>query len=483
MRKPYFFLFAAAVLVYLSAAVPLFAGPQAETGTAGTDQTGGYVPPALALVSAEPPEKPQWIFQTPESAEFIYFTGMAEAGTEAETRSAALKNGVRGAAAFYGNLVKEEVSEYSVWTSVIDEDSGETVTDLVTRDEKMSSYVDTVVSGVKDVSWYTEYYRSRANREFFKVWVLCRVSRQKAEQDIADFAKNISEPYVHLLVKQHTARSALLMYGNILGALEQNPLHRAVAYYDGPGGRVNLYEYAGLCLNTLAGGISFGGLPPVSIQKTRALEATVTVNSPFESAGLIDCAVGIYGPGAAAPLETYTLAAADAFPLNLPSSRLDTGRYTVKLELLLTEISPFIRKNPSAVFSLEVRPLAVPAAVVVSGDGGGIGGAEQNALVRSLQQGIQACGVPVSLETGGAEQNGSAFTVTLDLRRQEPVPPLKRALVICDAALDFTHNGVTRESSAKRITELDIPGVVREARKFIAENTVFYQKVIQHLAR
>jgi hypothetical protein len=477
LRKPlitknYSFILAVAVFL-CRAAAPLFAGSQAETGAAGQAQTDSYTPPALALVGTEPSEKPQWVFQTPEDADFIYFTGMGEAAVEAEARNAALENGISRTAAFYGNLVKEETSEYSVWA----EDSGGTVTDIVGRDEKMSSYIDMVVSGVKGVSWYTEYYRSRTDREFFKVWVLCQVSRKKAEQDIAGFAKNISEPYVNLLIKQDTARSALLMYGNILGALEQNPLHQAVAYYDGSGGRVNLYEYVDLQLNTLAGGISFAPVPSMRIQKTAALETTVAVHSPLESTGVINCAAGIYGANAASPLEKHTLAAGDTFPLALPAPHLDVGVYTVRLELLLTEISPFIRKNPAISFSLEVTPLAASVAFVVSGDDGGIGNAEKNALTQSLQQGIQSYGVPVSLKTDAAERNSNTFTITLDLRRQEPAAPSSRALIICGAALDFIRNGASRETAAKRITEIDIPGVVREARKFIAENKVFFESV------
>ncbi|MDR0377419.1 MAG: hypothetical protein LBH70_06450, partial [Spirochaetaceae bacterium] len=168
------FIFALPVVVYTGVlAAPLCAGPRAEAAPNAAEQT--VLPPSLEMVRAEPPEKPEWVYKTPESGEFIYFTGMGEAAAEAEARSAALKNGVSQAAAFYGNLVKEETSERSVAI----EDLGKTITERITYDEKLTSYIDAVVSGVKEAACYTEYYRSRTNREFYKVWVLCQIPRKK----------------------------------------------------------------------------------------------------------------------------------------------------------------------------------------------------------------------------------------------------------------------------------------------------------------
>jgi hypothetical protein len=475
VKKTQVFIFILTVIAFTVAAPAARAGAQTEGGTDAVSSAPAPSPPpsSLYLVSAEPPEKPLWTSEPPESAEFIYFTGMGEATGEAEARSAAYKNGVNQAAGFYGNLVKAEASEHSVWSG----DSEKTITELITYDEKMSSYIDTVVSGVKDVSYYTEHYRAAANREFFKVWVLCRIDRKKAEQDIADFAKNISEPYTSLLVKHDTANQALLMYGKILGALEQNPLHRAVAYYDSSGGRVNFYEYVDLQLNTLADGIRFAPVASMRIQKTAALETTVTVHSPLESTGRLNCVVSIHGTNAALPLERHMVAAGDVFLLALPNLRLEVGLYTVHLELILTEISPSIRKNPAVSFGLEVTPASAFAKVIVSGDADGIGETEKTALVQALQRGIETYGVPVSLRADAAEHNGSGFTVTLALRKQPSVPPLNRPLTICDAILAFSRNGSVRESATKRLSELDSAGAVRGARKFIEENRGFFENV------
>jgi hypothetical protein len=224
----------------------------------------------------------------------------------------------------------------------------------------------------------------------------------------------------------------------------------------------------------------------VRIQKTGALKTSVAVLSPFKSAGVITCVVGVYGEDDASPLEIRRIAAADVFPLELPDLRLDAGRYTVRLELLLTEICPVIRQNPAGSFGLEVTPVTASVAVVVSGDAGGIGDAEKNALVQSLRQGIETYGVPVRLHPPDArleEQSGGSFTITLALRKPPPVPPLNRTLVICDTALAFSLNGSVLASSAKRITEMDVFGAAREARKFIEANPAFFQNVTLKLSQ
>ncbi|MDR0375734.1 MAG: hypothetical protein LBH85_08440 [Treponema sp.] len=422
----------------------------------------------------EPSEKPKWILETPQNANFIYFTGMAEAGIETEAREAAFRYCLSQVAGLYGNLVREDISERSVWSK----DSEKTITDMVIFDENISSYIDTVVSGVEAAAYYTEeYYNSNTNRKLFKVWILCRIARKKAEQNIADFAKNISEPYINLLVKHDTANSALLMYGNILASLEQKPLHRTVAYYDSPGGRVNLYNYIDIQLNTLASGITFAGIPSLRVPKNCTLKTNITIDSPFESSGVIDCVIGIYGADTASPLESRKVAASDIFSLELPNLRLNTGSYTVRLELLLTEISPFIRRNPTISFSLEVTPVTAFVVIDILGDNDGIGEAEKNTLVQALQRGIKNSGVPVSLSMEAGEPDGSGFTITLALRKQPPVLPLKSPLTICDVTLAFSWNGSVRESETKQFSEINAVGAVREARKFIEGNEIFFDNV------
>jgi hypothetical protein len=403
---------------------------------------------------------------------------MAERGDEAEAREAALRNGAAKAAGFYGSLLQGESTEHMVWSA----SSGKTLEDYIAIDDTMSSYINTTITEVSDAAYYTEYYRSRANQKSFKVWALCQISRAKAEADIANFARNISEPYGNLFSDMPTVQAALTAYGTILAALDANPLHRAVAYYDGPDGRVSLFEYLGLQLNTLAGSVSFVPMPSASVEKTGALDTTVALSSSLiNPVGALDCAVSIYGMDNTAPKVKYTVKADNSFSLKIFTSHLEPGRHTVRLELLLNEISSRIRRNPTESFSLEVRPLPASVDFVVSG--GSIGEADKTALAQAIQQGIQNYGVPVNLKTDQGEQSGAVFTVTLHFRTQEPTSFQPMALLVCEAAVDFSRNGQKQESSAKNIIEFEIAGTIQQAQRFIRGNESFFQNISGKLSQ
>jgi hypothetical protein len=432
---------------------------------------------AAAVTETAPAQRPLWINQTPESAEFLYFTGMAEADSESEARNAAVKNGFAAAAGFYGNLIQSETTDHSIFI----EDMGKVIAEATTYDDKTNSYANTVISEVRAVEYYTEPYRARNTRVSYKVWALCRIPRQQAEEDRANFARNISEQYTRLLDSRYdTLSAAVHSYSAVLAALEQNPLHRAVAYYDSPAGRVNLYEYLGLQLNTLADDISFAPLPSAAVEKGDTLDTTVRILAPLSAAGL-DCTVNIYGMNNPSPMAKYTAGTNSSFLLRLISSRLEPGRYVVQLELPLNELSPRIRRNPSETFSLEIRPMTAAVDFIITGDVPGIGDPEKTALLQGIQQGIQNYSVPVSLNPDGS--GPGVFTVTLNLRIQDPVGPANRSFVICDASIAFSRGSLILESASRRISEIDTPNMVNQTRRFIAENQEFFRNISAKLSQ
>lgn len=79
----------------------------------------------------------------------------------------------------------------------------------------------------------------------------------RAERDIEGFALNISERYGNLIRTQTTLTGGLKACAETRAALEQNPLHRTIAWYDTAEGRVGLYEYCGLLINALAESVRF----------------------------------------------------------------------------------------------------------------------------------------------------------------------------------------------------------------------------------
>jgi hypothetical protein len=433
---------------------------------------------ARYLVRTEPAARPDWKDAPPKSAEELYFVGVSKFfSTAAEARNDAREDALVQVMRFYGEYVKSSAAEKTSITG----SSAETLAALISREEEIATFAQAVVSQIGTDRYYTEVYLDGLNREEYLVYALCQIPRQKAEQDIADLAKNTSQRYGRLLVRPPTLHAALLMYGEILAALEQNPLHRAVAYYDSPDGRVNLYEYLSLQLNTLTGSVAFAPLPPAVIEKTGALDTTVRVlSSLIDPVGALDCGVSIYGLNNPSPTVKYTVRADNAFSLQIFTSRLDPGRYTVRLELLLNEINPRIQKNPTESFSLEIQPLSAGVEFFISG--GGISEAEKNNLIYGIQQGIHNHGVPVQLKPGRAEPGGAVFTLTLTFREQAPAPPANTALLICKAAISFSLNGQMLATRAAELVEFDIPGAIDRTQEFITKNETFFGELTQRLS-
>jgi hypothetical protein len=301
------------------------------------------------------PGRPSWISNTPESTAYLYFTGMAEADTESAARSAAAVQGHAAIAGFYGRLVQAEMID----TSVFVDSMGKTIIDKSTFDEKTISYSNAVLAGVEEVDYYTESSPGRNGGSVYKVWVLCRVSRQRAEADAANFAKNISEQYLSLINSgSATLYTALHAYTNIINALDADPLHKAVAYHEGAGGRASLYEYCRLQINNLVNSVSFADLPSLAVEKGETLNVTVRLSpGSIPRIGNIPCRVDISGMGNGVPAALYAVGPDNSFPLRIPTASLASGPYTVQLELLLNEYAPGITRNPTAGFSFRVKSL------------------------------------------------------------------------------------------------------------------------------
>jgi hypothetical protein len=478
-RPPLFSCLAIMVILNscVSSSFPFF---QANRGTEYSGREDGTTRgplPERRLIRTEPDPAPSWKDNPPRSQEELFFVGLSRSfGTAAEARNNARENAFTQIMRFYGEFIRSSAVE----RSSVSGSSAETIAALVDREEEIMNFAQAVVSQVGTDGYYTEIYLNSQNREEYIAYALCQIPRQKAEQDIADFAKNTSERYNNLLAAPSSFRAAVLAYGETLTALEQNPLHRTVAYYDSPAGRVNLYEYLGLQLNTLADGISFAPLPSAAVEKGDTLDTTVRILAPLSAAGL-DCTVNIYGMNNPSPMAKYTAGNDSSFLLRLISSRLEPGRYVVQLELPLNELSQRIRRNPSETFSLEIRPMTAVVDFIITGDVPGIGDPEKTALFQGIQQGIQNYGVPVSLNPDGS--GPGVFTVALNLRIQDPVGPANRSFVICDASIAFSRGGLILESASRRISEIDTLNMVNQTRRFIAENQEFFRNISAKLSQ
>jgi hypothetical protein len=446
----------AAVLLFVACSTE----PPAQNTQAIQSSHAAQQEAAAALAAMQMSQRPLWIPQPPENAEFLYFTGMAEAANETEARAAAVRNGFAAVAGFYGNLIQSETIDHSVFM----EDMSRTIADATVFDDKTNSYANAVISEVQVVEYYTETSRAPNTRLSYKAWALCRIPRQKAEEDRANFAKDISGKYAPLLDARHdTLSGALHSYSAVLAALDQNPLHRAVAYYDGPDGRVGLYNYCSVRLNAIAGNAGFDPLPTAAVQRGSAFTGTIRLSSGiFPEIGAVPCRVVITGKSNNTPPAEYSLEKDNSFALEIPTVRLEAGNYTVQLELLLTAVAPALRRNPKGSFALEVRP----ASAEVRFGGDTLSGAEQRMLAQAVQQALQERRVPLL--------TGYEFLVAFNVRTQTEAVAGTR-LLLCDISVSLSSAGdVLFQSAPARITEISRDQAIKLAADHIRNDRAFW---------
>jgi hypothetical protein len=417
-----------------------------------------YVPPTLELMSSTPAQRPAWVYETPESPSHIYFVGMAERSGEAEAREAALRNGAAKAAGFYGSLIQADSTEHTVWSA----SSGQTLQDYIAIDDTMSSYINTTITEVSDAAYYTEYYRSRTNQKSFKVWALCQISRAKAEADIANFARNISEPYGNLLSDMPTAQAALTTYGTILSALDANPLHKAVAYHGREDGRVNLYHYIDVETQKLAASITVDTIPAVTIAKNSSGVITVPITSSVMELGPLECSLEVYGPDKEKPAARYTAtSAASTLLFRIDGHDLPVGNYTAGIS------APGKRRIGQAV--IEVTP--VQAALRFAGNE--MEENERGILRRSVEQALQQYGAPAQIADAADRY---AVVITLEAVQQSS------SLMAGTVELAFTLDGKSLAASdRKNISETSQNRFAVKAAEYIRSSELFFREINKSL--
>jgi hypothetical protein len=398
----------------------------------------------------------------PKSAEEIYFVGVSRAyDTVADARNAAREDAFTQIVRYYGQYIRAA----GVEKSSLSDSSGSILTPWIEREEEITRFAETVVSQVGADQYFTEVYRNAANREEYIVYVLCHIGRERTERDIAGFAQTVSDRYGNLIGTQDTLTGALKAYTGIREALENNPLHRTLAWYDAPEGRVGLYDYCGLRIYALADSVRFDALPAAVVQQGESFTKTVKLGSALiNGIGSLSCRVGLTGRNNGSPDAWYPLDGDGSFTLQIHTARLEPGNYSVQVELPLNRIAPLLGRNPQGGFSLEIRP----AEAEIRFQGDDLTGAEQDVLSRALRQAIQTNRTPLKA--------GYEFIVTLTAQnRTDPV--LGTPFLVGEVSVAASYNGnITVQSAPKRITESDRGRMIRLAGEHIRDNQDFWTR-------
>jgi hypothetical protein len=428
------------------------------------------------LLRSEPQEKPGWVATVPKSDTELFFVGTSlEYDTVARARDAARENAFNQVLKFYGEFIQAQSSNASSFTG----SSSDTIATLIKNEEEIMRFAQAVVSQVGADKYYTEVYLDEANKEGYVVYTLCQIPRQKAEQDIAEFAQKTSEQYGNLLATHSTVSATLHAYGAILAALTKNPLHRAVAWYDSPKGRVNMYDYLTVQINTLANSIAIAPIVQAVVRKTDTLNTTVKVaSSEQETIGSLECLVSIFGMNNTAPTVKYTVTADNSFAVQIYTAKLEPGRYTVTLELLLKDISAQIGKNIQGGFSFEVTPISASCTVDFTGDEIDKFGINEQSYAKekvsnSIQKGLNDNKIPISI----MENGNDIFAVKVDMTNTSS------GNIRADVNIKLLHNGHPVGDQLEFVkADTDIKLLFdRRVSDYISANKEFYDSINEAL--
>jgi hypothetical protein len=173
--------------------------------------------------------------------------------------------------------------------------------------------------------------------------------------------------------------------------------------------------------------------------------------------------------------------------LPIPTQNLLPGGYTVKLELLmrdLTKRSKYLQKNIPGEFSFEVTRVYT----VMTFTGEYLIEAERIRLTEGIQQAVEHNTVPVQLVTEPIEvQNRYRFIIAVNTAILPPIALVNTVeMVLWDITIGFTKNRETlEEPRKKRITEprTNFDRTLPQAVDFIRDNTAFFQGVNEKISR
>jgi hypothetical protein len=417
---------------------------------------------AVIPLAAAPP----WVDRKPaDTPATVYFRALAEADAREAAERAAI-NSLHAEAARY-ILVSIRAADREDSRTVQRGAEGVISEQYIAEfRSEIESYTDLLVSGIK-TELHSEQYAGSSGRTRWRAWALGAASRQELDRERAEYPKRISAQYSSLLTSGGSLAADLRSRQAILQALDKNPLHKAVAVFDTPQGRVNLYDYIAAQISAWAGGLVLGPIPAQKARKGETLRIPIQARSPaYPSLGQLEYRVSVFRVNSTVPALTYTVTGGGDFSLPLSAAGLETAGYTV-------QIAPAFARVPGVEFPLEVSAINASLRVVFSGDlPENFGPAEQNrareTLRQAVRQGIQQYHLPITLGADGAYQ----FTVTADMQK---FPALTR----CALTLVFGNgNEALAQSKSQNRGDRDLNLLFgRFIREAIVNDQAFFMSV------
>jgi hypothetical protein len=451
-----FFVLFSAALFFSCGSAPKSAPSPGAAPKPATPQPSPATPPKPAApprdlnkpVSTVPRDKPQWVTT---STKDIVVGISGRAGTEQAAINAAWSNAEAQLTRYYAETLEARAS--GTRRGVADMASREPVIILFAQKAAHASQGLAMEAGnAPGENQYMEVFQDAADKRECVVYIRVPVPVEQISADIEQFERDISAQYTKRLVIKNTLYDTLCLYGSLLADLQKLPLHQAVVFYETQEGRkANFYNYLEGEINTLAKSIVLPPVSPVTVQKTDDLAAVLQITSKMESVGPLPYIYRIYRDGSAE--KSYQAELRDnMLSVTESTQAMDVGRYSLRYELPLKNLSPHINSNPAGVIAFEITNLRAQLRF----EGENLIEAEQDVLKEGLEKGIENNRLPIQIvsETG-AVQNHYSFTIKVNTTIQPPIAPVSEVeTVYCFYSVCFFKNGsLIHETETRRVFE------------------------------
>ena len=304
--------------------------------TAKTINENVIIPARAELIEANPPLRPEWADSIPQSDEYLYFVGLSNGiATEKEARSDAYQNVLNQVVKYYGELIKSQATE----TKSVKALSSDLIDPYIESEELIQRYAQAYVHEILPENYYTEHWIV-GEKDEWKCWVKCSVSKAKIQKEIETFADTISERYSSLLPekqkgKYNSTKAAVEAYLSVYQAVHKNPIYQAIAYVQTSSGKASLDDYALLQAKRIIQSINIEDVKYTKkLEQGNNFKATVHLaSSDYEKVTGIGAFVTLVHSGKDVASTIRSINDKNDIELIIKSEKLSYGDYSVSIKL------------------------------------------------------------------------------------------------------------------------------------------------------
>jgi hypothetical protein len=268
-----------------------------------------------------------------------------------EARDNATQNAIKQISAYMYTYISSSAKDYVNDSGI----TGNTVSTELSESET-KTFSETVVSNVKSIDEYSERAKGK-----YKVWLLCVISPQEMETQKARFEKEISETYTNqfLMIKKNAKNFTELLSGYETLYSGINPLKQNIVKFNGEDGKsVNFFDHLENEIKNLIASVSFEPVPPQTAQKGEALNVAPRLRSTnMQPLGALRCRAYLMSGNTVLVSHEYNVTNNNTLPVHIETEEFGDGKYTVRMELLLNEVTKTVKRNPDTTFPFEITPL------------------------------------------------------------------------------------------------------------------------------